>query len=101
MKKVQYKITDDWNDGLYGTIIDAFVIFEEFDRALLYHPKGDPGWLGCASIEMCELDGKYYVSCSETSYCNVESQRDLNQIVKNLSGIRYTPQRKRKVARGQ
>jgi len=91
MTKVKYKVTGMFGDSHEGDIVEAYVLAEDStsDNVLLYHPKMSRGL--CASIEMAHLDGEYYISCSDdmVGYINIESQKQLNEIAKNIQGISY------------
>ena len=92
MRKVKYKVTGMFGDSYDGDITTAYVLSEDSSRedALLYHPRISRDL--CASIEMAHLDGEYYVSSGKIDmlgYINIESQKQLNELVRNIQGISY------------
>lgn len=93
MKKVKYRVTGAFGLSDRGEIREAILIYADVGGTLLYHPRGEDC---CASLEMCKLtkDGYYESSSGERGhgydcYVNIESQRDLNRIINNLSKISY------------
>lgn len=92
-RKVKYRVTGAFADKAEGEITTAYVLLEDScgGAALLYHPKGDIRGF-CASIEMAH-EGRYgiYESCDSSydAYINIESQADINAIVRNASKLKY------------
>jgi len=99
MKKIKYKVTGDFGENSEGDIIDAYILVESADHvsALVYHPKTSKDT--CASIEFCveDLQNSYWVQSGQNTtmggddiaYVNIDSQRHLNQLAKNVTALKY------------
>lgn len=79
MKKVKYKITTPFGLRETGEIIDAYVLFESYGVALIFHPA-DKSRDECGSLEFCRLLKEVYVGTEKNSYINLDSKA--NKLIK-------------------
>lgn len=89
MKKVKYRVTDDFGDSPIGEIRFAYVIFVDGPNVLLYHPRDSKDT--CASIEIAHLDhDDCFISSHKDAYINIQSQSDIKKIIRSLESIQVT-----------
>ncbi len=79
MKKAKYLVSGFFGLIPKGTVIDCYVLNEDVDKALVYHPAKTiysyDGELvsedGCGCFEICKLNqNEQWESIHEESYCN-------------------------------
>jgi len=97
MKKIRYKTTGCFGENNEGDIVDAYILIQGVDSgvALVYHPKTSK--YTCASIEFCAEDQNgYWASVSnifkpgdDIDYVNIDSQRLLDKLAKNVAALEY------------
>ncbi len=103
MKKIKYKVTGNFGGNDIGDIVDAYILIESIGggAALVYHPKTSPDT--CVSLEFCiqafddGQDAGYWVEAGcnvkkggdDLNYVNIDSQRSLNKLAKNIAALKY------------
>ena len=90
MHKVKYRISE-------GETTDAFIVFQDGSRALVYSPKNKKELASCSSLSVCKFDRRYkdetWVNTNDKSWLNIdrcdkESRNFDNMIIKMISEIK-------------
>jgi len=94
MKKIRYRVTNDFGDSKIDDIVDAYLISHiDVTQGLVYHPRSKGC---CASIEICTLitgsskdTDEWQAAHRGDGYVNIEKQKHLDKIIENLKSISY------------
>ena len=97
MHKVRYRVGDDFGVVIKGTIIDAFVIFQDGPIALVYVPKDEKELVSCSCLFVCKYDRRCkeetWGDTGDNSWLHIdrrdkESRSFDNMIIKMISEIK-------------
>lgn len=95
MRKIKYKASSDFGENREGDVVDAYVLLDGIDTnsALVYHPKTSKDT--CASLEFCRenRDGYWTEARAGDCYMNVDSQKLLTELARNVAALKYRRQK--------